>query len=121
VTAETVLEPQSLIRACHEAVILAALGDEPRHGYQLGLDVEQRSEGQFRLNHGTLYPILHRLEQDGLIAGAWDGSGGGRKRKQYTITRDGRARLEERRAQLARFTSRLAEALGGWSAKGGAR
>ena len=109
------IEPQSLARICHEAVILAALADGPRHGYQLGLDVETRSSGQFRLNHGTLYPILHRLEQDGLVSGAWDGSGGGRKRKLYTITDAGRSRREELRRQLALFTTRLGEALGGWT------
>jgi DNA-binding PadR family transcriptional regulator len=108
------LEPQNLARACHEAVILTALAAGPRHGYQLALDVETRSSGQFRLNHGTLYPILHKLERAGLIRGDWDGSAGGRRRRCYTLTADGRARADELRAQLAAFTARLGDALGGW-------
>lgn len=108
------LEPQNLARTCHEAVILTALAAGPRHGYQLAVEVEARSDGQFKLNHGTLYPILHKLEQAGLIRGDWDDSTGGRKRKQYTLTAAGRARGEELRAQLAAFTARLGDALGGW-------
>ena len=108
------LEPQNLTRACHEALLLTALAGGPRHGYQLVLDIESRSAGRFRFNHGTLYPILHKLEKDGLIRGDWDSSGGGRKRKCYTLTDAGGAHAEELRARLADFVAHLGEALGGW-------
>ena len=89
------LEPQSLARSCHEVLILAALRDGPRHGYQLALEIESRSRGAFRFNHGTLYPILHRLERSGLIAGSWSEDGGGRRRKSYALTRKGTAHTRE--------------------------
>ena len=48
------LETQNLARSCHESLILATLADGPRHGYQLALEIEDRSSGTFRFNHGTL-------------------------------------------------------------------
>jgi len=87
------LEIQSLARNCHEALLLALLADGPHHGYQLALELEQRSGGAFRFNHGTLYPILHKLEQEGLIRGDWLDERGRRKRKSYSLTAVGRDRL----------------------------
>jgi len=85
------VETQSLTPSFNEALILAALRDGPKHGYQLALEVEERSGGVFQLQHGTLYPILHRLEKNGLIRGRWDDrEGGGRRRKSYTLTPTGK-------------------------------
>ena len=84
------LDPQSLARSCHEVLILATLADGPRHGYQLALELEERSGGFFRLNHGTLYPILHKLEKDGMIRGSWSEEGQKRRRRQYSLTAKGK-------------------------------
>ncbi len=81
---------QSLTKHCNEALILSVLFKEKKHGYQLVLEIEQKSEGQFTFNHGTLYPILHKLEKDGLIKGTWKQEGPKRKRKYYTITAKGK-------------------------------
>jgi len=104
-----IVEAQNLARSCHETLILSALRDGPRHGYQLALDLEARSGGQFRFNHGTLYPILHRLEKDGLIAGVWTDDGGSRRRKQYEVTAKGRVYAGE---QLAAWRAFVAGFLG---------
>ena len=85
-----VLEIQNLTKSCNEALILAALAEGPQHGYQLALFIEQTSDGFFGFNHGTLYPILHKLEKEGLITGSWSDSSTGRKRKCYSITPNGR-------------------------------
>ena len=87
------LETQNLARAAHEAMILAILADGPRHGYQLALEIEEKSGGTFRFNHGTLYPILHKLEASGYIDGSWAEPSGKRKRRQYEMTAVGRDRL----------------------------
>jgi len=87
------LETQNLARSCHESLILATLADGPRHGYQLALEIEDRSAGTFRFNHGTLYPILHKLESNGFIEGSWAEPAGKRKRRQYALTADGRKHL----------------------------
>ena len=88
------LETQNLARSCHEALILATLAGGPRHGYQLALEIEERSGGSFRFNHGTLYPILHKLESNGFIDGSWAEPEGKRKRRQYSLTKAGRQHLE---------------------------
>ncbi len=87
------VEIQNLSRDCHEALLLALLAAGPHHGYQLALELEQKSEGAFRFNHGTLYPILHKLEQVGLIRGDWLDEQTKRKRKSYSLTEAGRTRL----------------------------
>jgi PadR family transcriptional regulator PadR len=101
------LEAQNLTRSCNEALILSALAAGPLHGYQLALVIEERSDGFFRFNHGTLYPILHRLEKDGLIAGAWSDEGPRRKRKSYTLTARGRRHLDGLRAGWREFAARF--------------
>jgi DNA-binding PadR family transcriptional regulator len=106
------LDPQSLARSCHEAMILATLDDSPRHGYQLALEIEDRSGRTFRFNHGTLYPILHKLEADGLIDGTWTASSGKRRRRRYTLTAAGRDHLSALRRGWARFVTALFDVIG---------
>ncbi|MGD2069122.1 MAG: PadR family transcriptional regulator [Gemmatimonadota bacterium] len=83
---------QALGRAIHEVVILASLREGPKHGYQIALDVERETAGAFQFQHGTLYPILHRLEAEDRIEGEWD-AGSGRRRKLYRLTDAGRTSL----------------------------
>jgi len=92
---EPKLEPQSLTKHFNEALILSALRRGAKHGYQLALDIEERSGGRFGFKHGTLYPILHKLEKDGLIEGAWSDEGQRGKRKRYQLTRDGKRYLRD--------------------------
>jgi DNA-binding PadR family transcriptional regulator len=106
-------EPQNLARSCHEALILAALASGPRHGYQLALEIEEQSQGYFRFNHGTLYPILHKLEASGLIQGAWQDPGSKRKRRQYSLTSDGSKRLAGLRDAWKEFSANLFNVIGG--------
>jgi PadR family transcriptional regulator, regulatory protein PadR len=106
------LDPQSLARSCHEAMILAALADEPRHGYQLALEIEERSGGTFRFNHGTLYPILHKLEADSFIEGTWTASTGKRRRRRYCLTAAGREHLSALRGAWETFVAALFEVIG---------
>lgn len=87
---DPIVETQNLTRSCNEALILASLQEGPKHGYQLALDIEERGDGSFRFQHGTLYPILHKLEKKGLIRGAWSKGAEKRKRKSYELTPVGR-------------------------------
>ena len=85
-------DAQGFARGIHELLVLAVLREGPRHGYQIALDVEAHSNGVFRFRHGTLYPILHRMEANGFIQGRWS-SGGGRRKKVYSLTGAGSRRL----------------------------
>lgn len=91
------LETQNLSRGLNEALLLASLADGPRHGYQIALEIEEKSGGAFRFRHGTLYPILHKLEKDGLIKGSWSEEGPRGKRKAYALTRKGKRHAREQR------------------------
>ncbi len=104
-----VIEPQSLAKSCNEALILACLEAGPRHGYQIALDIEAKGGGFFRFNHGTLYPILHKLEKEGLIKGSWSDEAGARKRKSYTLTAKGRRYAGDLRAAWREFIEHFVE------------
>lgn len=105
---------QALVRTMNEVLILATLRGGRKHGYQIALDVERDTAGVFAFQHGTLYPILHRLEKDGLIAGHWDDSGG-RRRKVYGLMAEGRAHMEREGARCARVFDAFNAILGSGS------
>jgi transcriptional regulator len=81
---------------------LEALG--PLHGYGVARRIEQVS-GELRLNQGTLYPALLRLEQQGLIASKWGTSDNNRRAKYYSLTRAGRRRLLREEAAWERMSA----------------
>lgn len=87
------LDVLAFARHINELLVLSALSDEPKHGYQIALDTEARSQGLFVLQHGTLYPVLHRLEAAKLVRSAWEEEGG-RRRRVYALTAAGRRELE---------------------------
>ncbi len=88
--ASPVFEIQNLTKNCNETLILVVLSEGVKHGYQIALEIEEKSQGYFKFNHGTLYPILHKLESDGLIKGSWKQEGPKRKRKNYNLTAIGK-------------------------------
>ena len=102
---------QGFARGIHELLVLSTLRDEPKHGYQIALDVEADSNGLFRFKHGTLYPILHRLEGQGLIQGSWS-SKTGRRKKVYAITASGRRHLSGETTRMEEVVARLLRVLG---------
>lgn len=89
-------ESPNLQRMLNEMLILSTLRRGVRHGYQLALEIEERSGGAFAFSHGTLYPILHHLEKEGLIDGEWESGGSRRRKKEYVITDTGTRYLESR-------------------------
>jgi DNA-binding PadR family transcriptional regulator len=109
---KTRVEIHNLTKSCNEALLLAALEEGPKHGYQLAVDVEEKSGGLFRFQHGTLYPILHKLEKEGLIRGAWSEEGPRGRRKSYTITAKGRRYAREQRVSWREFVTRFLAVVG---------
>lgn len=86
-------DPQRFSRTLYELVVLAALANRALHGYQIALEVAERSDGMFVLQHGTLYPVLHRLEKAKLVRSEWSGAEGERRRREYSLTGAGRRHL----------------------------
>lgn len=88
---------------------LEAMG--PMHGYGLARRIEQTSGDALRLNQGTLYPALVRLEQQGLIKGKWGASDNNRKAKFYSLTPRGGRQLKSEAARWSRISALMARFL----------
>jgi len=91
---------------------LSILFNEKKHGYELALQIEEKSNGLFRFNHGTLYPILHKMEKESLIRGSWKQEGPKRKRKYYTISAKGRKYVQAQLQEWRQFYDSFFEILG---------
>ena len=85
----------------------------PLHGYAIAARLEQTSGGALQLNMGTLYPALMRLEQRGLLRGAWGTTDTNRKARFYAITPAGRRQLAHERAAWDRMAAIMANVLRG--------
>jgi PadR family transcriptional regulator PadR len=81
-----------------DLLILKTLARGPQHGFGITLHVQNVSEGLLRVEEGSLYPALHRLERDKLIQGEWRVTESGRKARFYSLTSGGQRRLEEAEA-----------------------
>jgi PadR family transcriptional regulator, regulatory protein PadR len=90
---------RELARGTAEMAVLSILDSGRRYGYELLKLLRQVGDGVLEVREGTLYPLLHRLEDTGLIDATWDVEGRARPRKYYTITSQGRSRLMLLRAE----------------------
>src|ERR1700678_898041 len=79
-------------------LILQALAEGPSHGYRIAQRIKVRSKGVLDFKEGTLYPALHKLEKEGLVA-SYEGVEQGRKRRYYRITKSGKAVLAKERRE----------------------
>jgi PadR family transcriptional regulator, regulatory protein PadR len=87
-----------LKRGSADLMILAALEDQPRHGYDIAKLIDDRSGGVLRFHVGSLYPMLYRMERRGWIDGKWLEKTGQRRRRYYRLTPAGRKVLLEQRS-----------------------
>lgn len=94
------------------ALILAVLGEGPRHGYAIARQVERLSDQALHLREGTLYPALRVLEQDGLIVGTWQVQEKGADRKVYALTEAGQKERQKRTQELRDYATLLHTMLG---------
>jgi PadR family transcriptional regulator, regulatory protein PadR len=90
---------KDLVAASATPLILAIIAEADTYGYAILKRVGELSGGELKWTDGMLYPVLHRLERQGHVEGAWGTSETGRKRKYYRITAPGRAQLAEQRQQ----------------------
>jgi len=96
-----------LVQGTLDMMILKTLARGPMHGYGIAQSIQQTSEEVLRVEEGSLYPALHRLELDGILAAEWGLSENNRRAKYYRITPEGRKRLV---AETSKW-KRLAEAI----------
>jgi PadR family transcriptional regulator, regulatory protein PadR len=88
---------RELKKGSPELLILALLEESDRHGYEIGKLIEARSSGQLHFRIGSLYPVLCRLEEKGLIKGRWVEHGSGPRRRYYRLSSKGRTFLKRER------------------------
>jgi transcriptional regulator len=86
-----------------ELMILALLEHQPKHGYELSKLIESRSRGVLSYHVASLYPLLYRLEDRGLIEGRWVEKAGQRRRRYYRLTAAGHEVLEAQRRSWKEF------------------
>jgi len=91
--------PKDLVAASATPLVLAILAEADSYGYAILKRVTQLSGGHLHWTDGMLYPVLHRLERQGLVASKWSASENGRRRKYYRITKGGRSQLAAQRQQ----------------------
>lgn len=88
---------KDLVAASSTPLVLAILAEGESYGYAIIKRVSDLSGGQLLWTDGMLYPVLHRLERNGLVAAKWGESETGRRRKYYRLTKEGRTQLQAER------------------------
>jgi PadR family transcriptional regulator PadR len=95
-----------------ELLILSLLEDQPRHGYDIGKLIESRSGGRLRFHIASLYPLLYRLENRGLIQGRWVEKPNQRRRRYYRLTTQGQKTLAQQRQSWREFVRAVSQITG---------
>jgi PadR family transcriptional regulator, regulatory protein PadR len=98
---------RELKKGSAELLILSLVEERPRHGYDIGNLIEQRSHGALRFNVASLYPLLYRLEKRGWVQGRWVESAGLRRRRYYRLTAEGKKVLAAQRNAWREFVEAI--------------
>ena len=100
-------KPTDLVQGTLDLLILRVIATEPQHGWAIAQRINQVSGDVLRVGQGSLYPALHKLEQQGWLKASWGESENGRRAKYYTLTRAGRTALDKESAQWERLSSAI--------------
>ena len=103
---------RELKKGSTELLVLSLVEDRPRHGYEIGRLIEQRSSGVVQLHVASLYPLLYRLESRGWIQGRWVERAGQRRRRFYRIKPEGRKMLAAQRNTWQAFVAAINRVVG---------
>src|SRR5579871_364161 len=104
-------KPSALVQGTLDMLILKVLSPEPMHGWAIGQRIEQVTGGVLQVNQGSLYPALHRLEQQAWIRSKWGASEAKRKAKYYELTAAGRKQLQAEVSGWERYAAAIARVI----------
>ena len=104
---EEMSKPPGLVQGTLDLLILTILALEPMHGWAIAHRIRQMSKEVLQVGQSALYPALHKLEQQGLIAAEWKLSDNNRRAKYYSLTRAGRKALAKEAVQWQRLSSAI--------------
>jgi transcriptional regulator len=105
--------PAEIMKGTLPLLVLKTLALEPRHGVGIADRIRQTTRGTFHASPGSLFPVLHRLEQDGFIAGEWTATPEGRRARYYRLTKAGERRLATEKKAWARVSLAITQVLEG--------
>ena len=100
-------KPTDLVQGTLDLLILRTIALEPMHGWAIAQRIQQVSKEVLHVQQGSLYPALHRLEQQGWMKSDWGESENKRRAKYYSLTRAGRKRLEQELASWERLSKAI--------------
>jgi transcriptional regulator len=100
-------KPTDLVQGTLDLLLLKILALEPLHGWAVSQRLQQMSSDELQVSDGSLYPALHKLEQEGWIKATWKTSELGRRAKFYELTRAGRKQLERETANWERLAAAI--------------
>ena len=104
-------KPSDLVQGTLDLLLLKILALEPLHGWAISQRLKQVSGEVLQVSDGSLYPALHKLEQEGWIASEWKPSENNRRAKFYSLTRLGRRQLERETANWDRLSSAISNVI----------
>ena len=104
-------DPIDMLQGTLDMLILRALLFGPRHGHAIAKSIEQTSQDVLRVDHGSLYPALQRLERRGLVSARWGTSENNRRARYYRLTSAGRKRLMSETSKWERLSEAIARIL----------
>jgi transcriptional regulator len=104
-------ESTELLKGTLDLLILRTLQLEPRHGVSIADRIAQITRGTFQVKAGSLFPALHRLEQNGYVKGEWSTTTEGRRAKVYGLTPAGARQLEAEKRQWSRIVLAIGQVL----------
>ena len=104
-------DDRGLLQGTLELLILNALSQSPAHGYGIASWIEQATDDALRVEEGSLYPALHRMERKSWIAASWGVSENNRKAKYYRLTAKGRTQLRDKTRDWVRLVAVVGKAL----------
>ncbi len=102
---------QNLIQGTLAMLILRSLARGPLHGYEIAQRIQQSSEDVLKVEEGSLYPALYRLEEQGWVEAEWGASENNRRAKYYKLTRAGRKQLAVETSNWERLSEAIAKVL----------
>jgi transcriptional regulator len=100
-------KPTDLVQGTLDLLILKVIALEPMHGWAIAQRISQMSNDVLQVGQGSLYPALHKLEQQGWIEAEWRDSENNRRAKYYTLTREGRRAMKLEAAQWERLSAAI--------------
>ena len=103
---------KSLLSGSTPMLVLSLLKDGDKYGYEMVDELARRSDDTFQLKEGTLYPLLHTLEKEKLVDSYTKEAPGGRQRKYYRLTEEGRGQLEQKTEQWRLFSEKVNAVIG---------